>query len=53
VLDGVVAELLVAFEYEPFVVEAAVLPVVVVSLYTPVLVDDGVVELISVLDRVE
>lgn len=43
----------VVLEYEPFVDAGAVVPVVVVSLYTPVLVDAGVDDVISVLDRVE
>ena len=49
------AEVVLLFEeleYEPFSEAGAVVPVVVVLLYAPVLVEAGVV-VISVLDRVE
>ncbi len=46
------APLLVVLEYEPFAEAGAAVPVVVVSLYAPVLVDAGV-DVMAVLDRVE
>lgn len=51
--EAEVVLLFAELEYEPFSDAGAVVPVAVVLLYAPVLVEAGVVDVISVLDRVE